>query len=68
MLESAWAISSCPPSDSFFRAAFLVLEIFLSQTLDFTVPKQRQGKVFVHKLLPDPQLPVICLNENAKAK
>lgn len=30
MLESAGAISSCPLSDSFYRAAFLVLGIFLT--------------------------------------
>ena len=30
MLESAWAISSCPLSGSFYRVAFFVLGIFLT--------------------------------------
>lgn len=55
MLESAWAISSCPLSDSFYRVAFFVLRIFLPLSLDFAVPKLSKG---VHLFIRSSELSV----------
>lgn len=72
MLEPAWAISSCPLSGSFYRAAFLVLRSFSClRTLTLLSQRKERVHLFIRSSeLSDSQrlqAPIVCLNENAKA-
>lgn len=78
MLESAWAISSCFLSYSFYRAAFLVLGIFLASEPSLFCPRAEAKECICSKGAESYliisgfrdlsfDLTYLLFNENAKA-